>query len=74
VPSLIDAVTEAFTEMPVRTLGKCFFTLQAVMEAIMAVKGDNNYQLPRAGERFPDGNFPPALVCSETAYTTGCSG
>jgi hypothetical protein len=70
VDSLIDAVKEAFAEVQVRTLEKCFSTLQAVMEQIMLARGGNDYDLPRVKSvHFPDGNFPFALPCSEEAYS-----
>jgi hypothetical protein len=73
VESLIVAVRGAFAEMQVRTLEKCFLTLQAVMEQIMLVHGDNKYELPRVGA-FKGDAFPHALLCSDEAYSTGTSG
>jgi hypothetical protein len=71
VKTLIDAVCEAFAEMEVRTLEKCFLTLQCVMEQIMLVKGGNNYELPRVSARFPNGDMPTSLVCPEDSYLSG---
>jgi hypothetical protein len=46
IDELIDAVENAFLEMPVDTLSKTFLTLQKVMEESMARQGSNDYKLP----------------------------
>lgn len=71
VPSLVRAVVEAFEELPVQTLEKCFLTLQAVYVATMLVCGGNNYGMTRVRSvHFPDGEFPVSLPCSDIAYNT----
>lgn len=69
IPDLVKAVQEAYDQMEVRTLEKCFLTLQAVMEQTMLAGGGNEYALPRVKSvHFPSGIFPAALTCSDYAY------
>lgn len=71
VDSLIEAVEESFAELEVKTLEKCFLTLQAVMEQIMLVEGGIDYDLPHVKKKhFPHGIFPSSLPCSDLAYKT----
>lgn len=72
ISDLVAAVCRAYADMPVKTLEKCFLTLQACMQEIMLVAGGNNYNLPRVKSvHFPDGNFPTSLKCSDVAYKAG---
>lgn len=71
VDTLIEAVEQSYAELEVKTLEKCFLTLQAVMEEIMLAKGGIDYDLPRVKKKhFPDGIFPSSLKCSNLAYET----
>jgi hypothetical protein len=71
IDSLIAAVEESFRDMEVKTLEKCFLTLQAVMEQIMLAKGGNDYSLPHVKKKhFSDGRFPSSLPCSNKAFDT----
>lgn len=71
IDTLIQAVINSFQELEVKSLEKCFLTLQGVMEQIMLVKGGNDYDLPHVkSKHFPDGVFPDSIVCSNVAFDT----
>jgi hypothetical protein len=66
IDSPIKAVEGSFLELEVKTLEKCFLTLQAVMEQIVLAEGGNSYDLPRVKRKYLlDGVFPTSLPCRQ---------
>lgn len=70
VDQLIDAVNEAFDNMPTDTLNRVFLTLQSVMELIMKYDGCNRYKLPHMNKDklSLSGPLPVSISCTSDLH------
>ncbi|KAH9114664.1 hypothetical protein LEN26_013025 [Aphanomyces euteiches] len=72
IDELILAVESAFRELPVDTIGKCFITLQKVMELSIQDNGGNDYKLPllrKDATKMQLASFN--LECDPSVYSHG---
>jgi hypothetical protein len=66
---LVEAVFDAFAELPTKKLNYGFLTLQGCFNEILDCHGDNNYKLPHMGKARLErlGLLPVSLDVTESS-------
>ena len=75
IDELVDAMVTAYNLFPVKTINRCFMTLQAVMGEVIACGGDNSYRMPHLRKSNITKTFGtiPEYVCLKPAALEGAS-
>ncbi|KAH9153421.1 hypothetical protein AeRB84_004326, partial [Aphanomyces euteiches] len=71
---IIDAVNSAWRDVEARALNNNFFTLQACLQEVLRIEGDNKYKIPhmRKSSLLACGMLPEVLPCDATEFNRCC--
>ncbi|KAH9086159.1 hypothetical protein LEN26_020396 [Aphanomyces euteiches] len=71
---IIDAVNSAWRDVEARALSNNFLTLQACLQEVLKIEGDNKYKIPhmRKSSLLACGMLPEVLPCDATEFNRCC--